>query len=76
MGWLKDSSVHSYAWWKNPKSLAQVWTCSTQKQYWKPLSGIHSKYGMFEVIQAQEVDSVLLFILEYRIAILSRGMQQ
>ena len=33
------------------------------------------KYGKIEDIQAQEVDKVFLFILEYRYAVLSRGMQ-
>jgi hypothetical protein len=33
------------------------------------------KYGQIEDIQAQEVDTVFLFILEYRYVVLSRGMQ-
>ena len=33
------------------------------------------KYGKIEDPQAQEVDSVFTFILEYRIVVLSRGMQ-
>ena len=33
------------------------------------------KYGKIEDLQAQEVVSVFIFILEYRNAVLSRGMQ-
>ena len=33
------------------------------------------KYGKIEDIQAQEVDMVFLFILEYKYDVLSRGMQ-
>jgi hypothetical protein len=33
------------------------------------------KYSKIEDIQAQEVDKVFLFILEYRYAVLPRGMQ-
>ena len=33
------------------------------------------KYGKIEDLQAQEVDSVFIFILEYRNVVLSRGMQ-
>jgi hypothetical protein len=33
------------------------------------------KYGKIEDIQAQEVYTVFLFILEYRYVVLSRGMQ-
>jgi hypothetical protein len=33
------------------------------------------KYGKSEDIQAQEINKVFLFILEYRYAVLSRGMQ-
>jgi hypothetical protein len=33
------------------------------------------KYGKIEDNQAQEVDIALLFILEYRYTVLSRGMQ-
>jgi hypothetical protein len=33
------------------------------------------KYGKIEVVQAQEFNEVLLFFLEYRYVVLSRGMQ-
>jgi hypothetical protein len=33
------------------------------------------KYGKIEVVQAQEINKVFLFILEYRYAVVSRGMQ-
>jgi hypothetical protein len=33
------------------------------------------KYGKIQDIQAQEVDKVFLFILEYKYAVLSRGTQ-
>ena len=33
------------------------------------------KYGNIEDLQAQEVDSVFIFDLEYRNVVLSRGMQ-
>ena len=33
------------------------------------------KYGKIEDIQAQEINLVFLFILEYRNAVISRGMQ-
>jgi hypothetical protein len=33
------------------------------------------KYGKIEDIQAQEINKVFLFILEYRYVVLSRGMQ-
>jgi len=33
------------------------------------------KYGNIEDIQTQEINLVFLFILEYRNAVLSRGMQ-
>ena len=39
------------------------------------LKWILIKYGKIEDIQAQEVNKVFLFILEYRYAVLSRGMQ-
>jgi hypothetical protein len=32
-------SVHSYARWKDPKSLAQVWTCLRHRLSRKPSSG-------------------------------------
>jgi hypothetical protein len=41
----------------------------------KALEWILIKYGKIEDIQDQEVNKVFLFILEYRCAILSRGMQ-
>jgi hypothetical protein len=41
----------------------------------KALKWISLKYGKIEDIQAQEVDKVFLFILEYRYVVLSRGMQ-
>jgi hypothetical protein len=41
----------------------------------KALKRILIKYGKIEDIQAQEIVKVFLFILEYRYAILSRGMQ-
>jgi hypothetical protein len=41
----------------------------------KALKWILIKYGKIEDIQAQEIDKVFLFILEYRYAVLSRGMQ-
>jgi hypothetical protein len=76
MEWLKDSIVHSYARWKNPKSLALVWMCSrTSLIKLKALKWKLFKYGKIEVIQAQEVDMVFLFILDYMNVVLSRGMQ-
>jgi hypothetical protein len=41
----------------------------------KALKWIWIKYGKIEVVQAQEFNKVFLFILEYRYAVLSRGMQ-
>jgi hypothetical protein len=41
----------------------------------KALKWILFKYGKFEVIQAQEINEALLFFVEYRYAVLSRGMQ-
>jgi hypothetical protein len=41
----------------------------------KALKWISIKYGKIEVIQAQEINEVLLVFLEYRYAVLSRGMQ-
>jgi hypothetical protein len=41
----------------------------------KALKWILIKYGKIEVVQAQEIDKVVSFILEYRYVILSRGMQ-
>jgi hypothetical protein len=41
----------------------------------KALKQILIKYGKIEDIQAQETDKVFLFILEYRYAVLSSGMQ-
>jgi hypothetical protein len=41
----------------------------------KALKWILTKYGKIEDIQAQEINKVFLFILEYRYAVLSRGMQ-
>jgi hypothetical protein len=70
-----DPSVHSYARWKDLKSLSQVWTCSTHKAMLKGLKWTLLQYGKIEDIQAQEVDKVFLFI-EYRYVVLSRGMQQ
>jgi hypothetical protein len=36
-----DPSVHSYDRWKDPKSLAQVWTCSSQRLW----SKLKDRYG-------------------------------
>jgi hypothetical protein len=41
----------------------------------KALKWILVKYGKVEDIQAQQVVTVVLFILEYRYVVLSRGMQ-
>jgi hypothetical protein len=41
----------------------------------KALEWILIKYDNIEDIQSQEVNKVFSFILEYRYAILSRGMQ-
>jgi hypothetical protein len=41
----------------------------------KALKWILLKYCNIEDIQAQEVDNVFLFNLEYRYVVLSRGMQ-
>jgi hypothetical protein len=41
----------------------------------KALKWILIKYGKIEVVQAQEINEVPLFFLEYRYAVLSRGMQ-
>jgi hypothetical protein len=41
----------------------------------KALKWILIKYGKIEVVQAQEFNKVFLFFLEYRYAVLSRGMQ-
>jgi hypothetical protein len=41
----------------------------------KALKWLLIKYGKIEDIQAQEIINVFLFILEYRYAVLSRGMQ-
>jgi hypothetical protein len=70
-----DPSVHSYAIWKYPRSLAHVWTCSSQKAMLKALKRILIKYGKIEFAQAQEFNKVFSFILEYTYAVLSRGTQ-
>jgi hypothetical protein len=41
----------------------------------KALKWILLKYAKIEDIQAQEVDKMFLFILEYRYAVILRGMQ-
>jgi hypothetical protein len=41
----------------------------------KAIKWILIKYGKIEDVQAQEINKVFLFILEYRYVILSRGMQ-
>jgi hypothetical protein len=41
----------------------------------KALKWILIKYGKIEDVQAQEVNKVFLFILEYRYVVLSTGMQ-
>jgi hypothetical protein len=41
----------------------------------KALKWILIKYGKIEDIQAQELNKVFSFILEYRYVVLSRGMQ-
>jgi hypothetical protein len=41
----------------------------------KVLKWIWIKYGKIEDIQAQEINKVFLFILEYMYVVLSRGMQ-
>jgi hypothetical protein len=68
-----DLSVHSYARWKDLKSLAQVWTCLRHWLKVKALMLELFKYGKIEDIQDQEVDTVFLFISEYRFVVLSRG---
>jgi hypothetical protein len=45
------------------------------KAMMKALKWISIKYGKIEVVQAQEINEVFSFILEYRYAVLSRGMQ-
>jgi hypothetical protein len=45
------------------------------KDMLKALKWIFIKYGKIEDIQAQEINKVSLFILEYRYDVLSRGMQ-
>jgi hypothetical protein len=41
----------------------------------KALKWILIKYGKIESVQAQEINKVFSFILEYRYVVLSRGMQ-
>jgi hypothetical protein len=41
----------------------------------KALKWILIKYGKIEGIQAQEINKLFLFILDYMYAVLSRGMQ-
>jgi hypothetical protein len=41
----------------------------------KALKWILIKYGKIEVVQAQEINEAILFFLEYRYVVLSRGMQ-
>jgi hypothetical protein len=41
----------------------------------KALKWILIKYGKIEVVQAQEINEVLLVFLEYRSIVQSRGMQ-
>jgi hypothetical protein len=41
----------------------------------KALKWILIKYGKIEDIQAQEIVKVFIFFLEFRYAVLSRGMQ-
>jgi hypothetical protein len=41
----------------------------------KALQWISIKYGKIEVVEAQEINKVLLFLLEYRYAVLLGGMQ-
>jgi hypothetical protein len=41
----------------------------------KALKWILIKYGKIEDVQAQEINKVFLFNLEYRYVVLSRGMQ-
>jgi hypothetical protein len=41
----------------------------------KALKWILIKYGKIEVVQAQEINEVLLIFLEYRYAVILRGMQ-
>jgi hypothetical protein len=41
----------------------------------KALKWLLIKYGKIEDIQAQEINKVFLFIVEYRYAVLSKGMQ-
>jgi hypothetical protein len=41
----------------------------------KALWWILIKYGKIEAVQAQEINKVFSFILEYRYVVLSRGMQ-
>jgi hypothetical protein len=56
-----DPSVHSYAIWKDPRSLAHVWMCSNQKAMLKALKWILIKYGKIEVAQAQEFNKVFFY---------------
>jgi hypothetical protein len=46
-----------------------------KKAMLKALKWLLIKYGKIEVVQAQEINKVFLFILEYRYVVLSRGMQ-
>jgi hypothetical protein len=41
----------------------------------KALKWLLIKYGKIEDIQAQEINKLFLFILEYKYVVLSRGMQ-
>jgi hypothetical protein len=45
------------------------------KAMFKALKWILIKYGKIEVVQAQKINKVFLFIPEYRYVVLSRGMQ-
>jgi hypothetical protein len=65
---------------KRSTEMSRVRTCSSMdvlksKAMLKALKWILIKYGKIEVVQAQEINEVLLVFLEYRYDVLSRGMQ-
>jgi hypothetical protein len=73
MGWLVDPSEHSYAGWEDPKSLAQVWTCSRHRLSWKPSSGYCSSMARLKTFKLKRPTRCLYLILSISMSYYQEG---
>jgi hypothetical protein len=67
------SSVHSYARWKDPKSLARVWTCSRHRLSWNPLSGNCSSMARLKTFKLKRLSQCLYLTLSIGMSYYQEG---